>query len=230
MDKIKDYKVIKTIQKNGVNANVYLVEKEGRNYVAKHFTKSVKPYVQYGKSNHFGRRREGAHEIFDEIKKASEKHHFIIQFHERFKLANKWCIIIDYFEAKTMNEFLIRFKNDENKLISVIEKFALEVKLWHKNQFALGDAHLNNVLINELTEEIKLIDYSQIHHPEFKYCKKFKCFEPLNRRIDEDLVNNTKHFGKGFLTELKHSQTTLEIEIDLVQIFQRKYSNAFDNL
>lgn len=226
MEKIKDYTVIKTIQKNGENANVYLVEKGGNKFVAKHFTKSVKPYVQYAKHNHFGRRREGAHEVFKEIKIASEKHPFIIQFYERFKWDNKWCIIIDYFEGNTMNEFLFQFKNDEIKIISVIEKFALEVKLWHRNQFALGDAHLDNILVNNLTEEIKLIDYSQIHHPDFKYCVKFNCFSPINKRTDEDLENKTKHFGKGFITELKQTQTRLKIEIDLVQIFQNKYQNC----
>ncbi|MEO4005363.1 hypothetical protein [Flavobacterium sp. CAU 1735] len=226
MEKIKDYTVIKTIQENGENANVYLVEKEGKKFVAKHFTKSVKPYVQYGKKNHFGRRREGADEVFKEIKSVSEKHSFIIQFYEKFKWDKKWCIIIDYFEGNTMNEFLFLFKDDKIKILTIIEKFALEVKLWHKNQFALGDAHLDNILVNSLTEEIRLIDYSQMHHPDFKYCKKFNCFNPQNRRIDEDLENTTKHFGRGFITELRKAQTSLKIEIDLAQIFQNKYQNC----
>lgn len=144
---IKDYQIIETKQ-NGENANVYVVQNSNnKKFILKHFTKAIKPYLGYGKYNHFVRRREGSFEVFQEIKTISSKFPFLINFHERFKWNNKWCVVIEYFDGITISKYLSDNKDDDDKITRIIRKFADEVSLWHKNKFALGDAHLENVLI-----------------------------------------------------------------------------------
>ncbi len=225
METIGNYRILSTIQENGENANVYLVENlNGDKYIIKHFNKAVKSHVPYGKKNHFGRRREGNELVFNEIRETSLKHNFLITFHERFKWNGKWCIVIEYFHGITLNEFLEKYKDDNGKIISVMRNFADEVKLWHQNNFALGDPHLGNVLVNSDTYQVKLIDYSQLHNPSFKFCEKYDCFESNPRkRFDEDLVNNSGNFGKGFITELNITRERHGIESNLSEIFLKEY-------
>ena len=53
--------------------------------------------------------------VFNEIKNVSENFSFLINFYERFKWENKWCIVIEYFNGITFNRFLNLNKNNENK-------------------------------------------------------------------------------------------------------------------
>jgi serine/threonine protein kinase len=225
MEKIGDYKILSKIQENGENANVFLVENlKGKKFILKHFNKAVKSHIPYAKINHFGRRREGHELVFNEIKEASLNHDFLITFHKRFKWNQRWCIVIDYFDGITLNEFLRINKDDEGKVISVVKVFAKEVKLWHQNKFALGDPHLDNVLVNPNTHRVKLIDYSQLHNESFRFCEKYDCFRSdPNKRIKEDLINESKTLGKGFITELNRAKLRYEIESDLGEIFFEEY-------
>lgn len=68
-----------------------------------------------------------------------------------------------------------------------------------------------------------MIDYGKIHHPSFKYCQKFNCFDPENKRLVNDLENQTKYFGKGFITELAIHRHKHDILTDTPNIFKEKY-------
>ncbi|MFD0992888.1 lipopolysaccharide core heptose(II) kinase RfaY [Tenacibaculum geojense] len=222
MNKIKDFKIIKTLQQNGENADVFLVENENDKFIIKRFNKVPKCNNAYGKENHFGRRREGSELVFNEIKKKSNQYDFLIKFYERFKWNNDWCILIEFFEGITFREFINLNKNNTLDLIQGIKNFANEVSKWHKHNFSHGDPHLDNVLINK-NLEIKLIDYSQLHFPDFKYCKKYNCFTPNNRRINEDLIKTTSHFGRGFLKELENINNQTNFDLDFKKIFLENY-------
>lgn len=224
---IEKYNFIKTIQENGENADVFLIEdKLGQKFILKKFNKAVKSHIPYGKINHFGRRREGNELVFNEIKNVSERFSFLINFYERFKWGNKWCIVIEYFNGITFNHFLNLNKNSEKKISEGINSFAKEVKLWHQNNFALGDPHLGNVLINNKTSEIKLVDYSQLHYPGFKFCEKYDCFKSNSqKRIKEDLKNDSGKFGKGFIEELILAKKENGININLEELFLKEYEN-----
>lgn len=224
--RIRDYTVIETFQENGTNANIYLVKDDASiKYVLKEFSKKVMPYVGYSKYNHFGRRREGAALVFDEIKKASDKFDFLTKFYERFRWNNKWCVVIDYFEGETLGNFIKKNQNNSHKLETAIYNFAIEVSVWHRNGFAHGDPHLENVMINSNTLKVKLIDYSQIHHQSFDCCNLFNCFEKdgSSKRFQEDLVNQGK-MGKGFLSDLREIDQKYDHRAKLVSIFEEIYT------
>ena len=100
------------------------------------------------------------------------------------------------------------------------------LSIWHNAGFAHGDPHLDNVMVethSNDTIKIKLIDYCQIHHSDFKYCQKLNCFNAaLHDRFKEDLSNSGK-LGKGFRTALKKMDA--DLEIDLCAIFDATYNS-----
>jgi hypothetical protein len=70
---------------------------------------------------------------------------------------------------------------------------------------------------------IKLIDYGQLHHPDFHYCKKVNCYKDKNKRINEDLKNTNNKLGNGFLKGLIDLENALNIPNQLSSIFKKAY-------
>jgi serine/threonine protein kinase len=223
IQKIAEYKIIKLIQPNGENANVYLVEDEdSKKFIIKEFNKRVQPYVGLSKNNHYGRRREGAEIVFNEIDKISQKNKFLIRFYKRFKYNNKWCILLEYIEGETLGNFLRKNNENKSKIINIVEKFATEIRDWHNNGFAHGDPHLENVIV-ENENSIKLIDYGQLHHQSFSCCQRFKCFNNNIDRFSEDLINKSGKLGQGFITEIEKLENELNLKKILSETFKNKY-------
>jgi len=232
LGKIK-YKVTKKLledQGNRPNANIYICEDEkGKKYILKHFySKSPVSFIGYSKYNHYGRRRDGSSKVFNEIQEKNSQYHFLLKHIERIKHKNKWLIILEYIEGSTLSEFIkTNHSKDFNKVNIVIEQFGLELKKWHASKFAHGDPHLDNVMVsiqNNETYIIKLIDYGQLHHPDFHYCKKVNCFHNTDKRINEDLKNNSNKLGKGFLNGLIDLEKSLNMPNMLTPIFNKAYN------
>jgi serine/threonine protein kinase len=213
------------------NANVYLCEDEnGKKFIAKHFYKQrPMPYIAYAKWNHYGRRRDGSNKVFNEIKEAGKNNEFIIDHIDRIKHKGKWVIILEYINGITLNEFIMKNKSNKVLVFAAVIALAKTLSEWHRNGFAHGDPHLGNCLIistgiNGL--EIYLIDYSQIHHKDFHYCKHFDCFKSNHeRRLKEDLINPSKKLGRGFKFEISALSEKLGYGNDLTVLFDEHYSH-----
>jgi serine/threonine protein kinase len=224
------YKVTKQLfinQGNRRNANIYLCENEnGTIFILKHFyEKSPVSFIGYNKYNHYGRRRDGSLKVFNEIQQKNQKHDFLLKHIERIKHNNKWLIILEYVDGVTLLNFIKNnYQNNFKKVENVIIEFGKALKAWHTDNFAHGDAHLENVMVKYKNEKIsiKLIDYGQIHHPDFHYCKKIGCFASHNR-ADEDLKNNSNKLGNGFLKGLIDLEDCLNINNKLSDIFLKAY-------
>lgn len=128
-----------------------------------------------------------------------------------------------------MSEFIYNnYKKRIEAIKKVIEIFALTLSEWHGNQFAHGDPHLDNVIVmeDEVTNEfaIRLIDYCQIHHPSFHYCKVYECFDPnFDKRIKQDLHESSGKLGKGFRHGIIEISKELGFSNMLVEIFDKFY-------
>ncbi|WP_158994036.1 lipopolysaccharide core heptose(II) kinase RfaY [Mucilaginibacter sp. L196] len=213
------------------NANIYLCkDKDGNNFIAKHFYKQCPmPNVAYGKKNHFGRRRDGSRVVFDEIKLQSQSNDFLIKHLDRFKYKGKWIIILEYIQGQTLTEYIRKNKEDASKIHSAVKALAKTLSTWHKNGFAHGDPHLDNSIItmDEANQpKVSLIDYCQLHHESFKYCKQYNCFgTDTKRRIKEDLINPQENFGRGFKQELINLQIELGYGNDFSETFDAHYLN-----
>lgn len=226
----KHYTILKDIAAgNRPNANVYLCEDElGEKFVAKHFYKQrPMPYLAYAKKNHYGRRRDGSTKVFEEIKKASRNNNFIVNHLERIKHKGKWVIIIEYIEGITLTKFLERNRSDIAVLSEAVIALAKTLTQWHMNGFAHGDPHLDNCLIKmDNTGQLVayLIDYSQIHHKDFHYCKHFNCYSPNHKkRLNEDIINPNKGFGRGFKYEISEFSKKCGYGNQLTAIFDEHY-------
>ncbi|URC11073.1 lipopolysaccharide core heptose(II) kinase RfaY [Flavobacterium sp. B183] len=228
----KIYAVTKRLLENQgdrPNANIYICEDEKNvKYILKHFySKTPVSFIGYSKHNHYGRRRDGSHRVFNEIQKKNSQYPFLLKHIERIKHKNKWLIILEYIEGSTLSEFVkINHSKDFNKVNNAIEQFGLELKNWHSSEFAHGDPHLDNVMISNKNDDnyiIKLIDYGQLHHPDFHYCKKVNCYKDKNKRINEDLKNTNNKLGNGFLKGLIDLENALNIPNQLSSIFKKAY-------
>jgi|GEM_PF-2153477 len=224
------YKITKDIATGDrPNANVYLCEDStGKKFIAKHFYKQrPMPFLAYAKKNHYGRRRDGSKAVFNEIKDAGKKNEFVVRHVDRIKHKGKWVIIIDFIDGTTLTDFIWKNRSDKSLLSNAIKALANTLSIWHSNEFAHGDPHLDNCLIvrdnnNEL--KVFLIDYSQIHHPTFQYCKRFNCYTPNSeKRMNEDLINPATNFGRGFKTELSALSEKLDYGTHLKDVFEENY-------
>ena len=77
---------------------------------------------------------------------------------------------------------------------------------------------------NDGSLKATLLDYSQIHHKDFHYCKQYDCFtsNPL-KRIKEDLHNTSGKLGKGFKAELLALERELGLDNILSLTFEKHY-------
>ena len=222
------YKITKAIAAdNRPNANIYLcVDENGQELIAKHFYNGkVSPMVPYGKKNHFGRRRDGSEDVFHEIKKKSKEHDFLINHYERIWVEGHWIIIIEYIKGDLLSEFISKQYNSNLNLVKdVVAKLAETLSRWHSNGFAHGDPHLDNAIVQICNgiPKVTLIDYSLIHHSDFKYCKRIGCFGSIYNRIKEDLRNDS-NMGPGFLYTLEE----LEDKLGLGTILSEKFNDVY---
>ncbi|AZI66604.1 hypothetical protein EIB71_02425 [Kaistella daneshvariae] len=226
--KSDDYEFIKIIAgPNRPNANVYLCKNnQGQTFIAKHFY-NHHPMADIGRNryNHYGRRRDGSNRVFNEIKSNNSQFPFLVKHIDRVKYQGKWIIIQEYVEGVTLTEYIKSnySKNPVNVLLA-IENFAKELKNWHDNQFAHGDPHLDNVIIENKTMNIKLIDYCQIHHPSFHYCIKYDCYNSdKNKRIKQDLHASSSKLGKGFRQGLLELDSLLHTNYEFINQFDKNY-------
>ncbi len=226
----RKYKVIrKLIEEDRPNANIFLcADEDGKRYIAKHFYKNhPMPNVAYGKKNHFGRRRDGSRLVFSELHSKSLQHSFLIDHIERIKHYGKWVIILEYVEGVTFDSFIRRNASTPLLVENAVKALAEKLAELHNNGFAHGDPHLDNCLIEYTTNSVlkaTLIDYCQLHHKDFKYCKQYGCFDlSRHNRQKQDLNNETKHFGRGFRAELIKLERGLSLGSNLSNLFDKYY-------
>ena len=225
------YEVIKCISgPKRPNANVYLCKTEnGDHFIAKHFYNKIPmPNISYGKKNHYGRRRDGSILVFNEIREKCKSYPFLVKHLERIRFKNKWIIIQEYIEGQTFYDFIIENKDNLNIVLKAVEILAKTLTLWHCNKFAHGDPHLENAIIQTYSDgnmNVKLIDYSQIHHPDFHYCKKYECFSNQNRnRRSHDLHEPCNKLGRGFRTGLAEVGVEIMQKEKLLLHFDKNYT------
>jgi serine/threonine protein kinase len=151
---------------------------------------------------------------------------FLIKHHTRAHHNGKWVIILDHVPGITLKEFITRnYKTDISKVNEGVAEFARTIDTWHRSGFAHGDPHTDNALIDPETMRVVLIDYSQIHHPEFHYCKEYGCFDPDPlRRVREDIANEEANLGDGFRTHLGYLQDEHNLGTHLTDIFDNHYT------
>ncbi|PQJ08917.1 hypothetical protein CJD36_021875 [Flavipsychrobacter stenotrophus] len=228
----KTYTVIRLLAEEGrPNANVYLCQDEaGQKFVAKHFY-GTSPSAVVGLSvhNHYGRRRDGSQTVFNEIQKC-HSYDFIVKHIERLHFKGKWLIILEYIDGEMLGDFIRKtLKTDIELVKRCIKNLAETLSQWHNNGFAHGDPHLNNAMVQpNNNHSVKLIDYSQIHHDDFQYCREYDCFASnKNRRITEDLENDFNgKIGEGFRYELLCMDEELGLDTMLTTSFDIQYKNS----
>jgi hypothetical protein len=222
----KTYFIKCALKLDGTHSEVFVVEDENGNpFVLKKFweRKRANAWLAYrSKENHFGRQREAHYQVFQEINEMSELHPFLVKhvYKTKFWYKNKgvwtWCWVVlqEYIQGKSIRAIINQSRGDSTVLEKAFLLLGETLKLWHSKNLAHGDPHLENTIVEfegESPTNVKLVDYSQIHHPSFKFCVRCKCFEPLNRRILEDIENNGV-MGKGFLTEIKVLEDQMKIK------------------
>lgn len=224
------YEITEGISLNRDNADIYLCkDQDGVKYAAKYFCHGIpRPNIAYGKHNHYGRMREGSNSVFNEIREKSIAYNFIVTYHARIRHKNHWLIIMDYVQGYDLKTYLLaNAHNEPEKSLKAIKAFAEELAKWHNNGFAHGDPHLMNCIIdaNEAKEfSATLIDYSQIHHKDFHYCKKYKCFDPPLYRVWEDFENEFNgKLGAGFEVDIRSVQNELNLGDTLINEFNLHY-------
>jgi len=228
-----EYLILKKLSdEDRPNANVYLcIDQQGQKYVAKHFyNRFPAANVGWNTYNHYGRRRDGSSIVFQEIKSKSDEHDFIVKHIDRINFRGKWIIIQEYIEGETLKDFILKhYRSDMERTEAAIIALAKTLTVWHVHGFAHGDPHLNNAIIREDADglSVVLIDYSQIHHRDFFYCKKYDCFhsDPA-KRIHEDLEHHFGKFGPGFRYDLARLEKQLNLGNRLSALFDRYYCNS----
>jgi len=213
------------------NANVYLcADSHGQKYIAKHFyNRFPAANVGWNAYNHYGRRRDGSSIVFHEIKTKSIQHDFIVRHIDRINFRGKWIIIQEYIEGETLKDFILaNYRYDMERTEAAVMALAKTLTIWHAHGFAHGDPHLNNAIIREPAGgdlKVVLIDYSQIHHKDFFYCKKYDCFgSDPDKRIKEDLEHHFGSFGPGFRYDLMALEKQLKLGNRLSALFDRYYA------
>ena len=212
------YKITKPIAADDrPNANVYLCEDQnGTEFIAKHFYNGTPvSFIGLSVYNHYGRRRDGSNLVFNEIKKKTKDHDFLIKHIDRIKYDGSWIIILEYVEGDPLYHFITKnYLKQPDTVKLAIAELANTLRKWHTNGFAHGDPHLDNAMVHfhEGKIAIRLIDYGIIHHADFECCKRIGCFNPeWYNRIEEDLENDSDKLGRGFLEGLKSLENQLKL-------------------
>jgi hypothetical protein len=214
---------------NRPNAEVYLCEDDkGDKYIAKHFTKSPSAVVGLSRYNHYGRRRDGSETVFGEIQQKNQLFPFLVKHIDRIRYNGKWLIILEYVPGVALSEFIYsNYEDNFNKVAQAVAALGVTLSNWHGNGFAHGDPHLDNAIVTlgeNDAPNIVLIDYCQIHHKDFSYCKSFDCFDTdPEKRIREDLENRCGKLGGGFRSDIVDVQKELELDSCLVETFDLCY-------
>jgi RIO-like serine/threonine protein kinase len=210
------------------NANIYLCEDtSGNKYIAKHFyNQAPMANIALGRHNHYGRRRDGSAWVFGEIHEKNKHYDFLVKHVERIRYNCKWIIILEFIEGEPLSKFIRATHNTNLSKVDEAVKIFTEVLVkWHTNNFAHGDPHLDNVMIDPVAMKVVLIDYSQIHHPDFWYCQEYGCYDPdPQRRFKHDLDNYTHKLGDGFRTCLTYLDDELNLGTRLTDIFDKHYT------
>lgn len=229
------YTVIKGISIDRDNADIYLCEdRNGERLVAKYFcNRTPVSNIGLGVYNHYGRGRDGSERVFTEIKDKSKQHSFLIEHIDRVKYDGSWIIFIEFVEGTILRGFIeTNYHENTSAEIESVKALAETLATWHNSGFAHGDPHLENAIIqitNDGQYVVKLIDYGQIHHKDFHYCKEYECFEPNPlRRIYEDLENDSGKLGMGFRADIIELQEDLEIDNILVDAFDKRYKELIN--
>lgn len=238
IDKIQ-YLVLQNIA-NGADSEIFIIENSNKEkFILKAFKEKKKahPKTNHGNFNHYGKVRDAHPDIFKEIEQKSHSHSFLVKHicTIKYVYANqknistwRWLLVLEYIEGVTLGTFINNnYQNNLSLVQKAITLLGQTVKEWHQNEFAHGDPHLGNAIVQidktGIPIAIKLIDYSQIHNSSFKWCKRCSCFPNDNpdKRFKEDL-NNNQCTGKGFLTELKNIALKLNIANSNFELFFNK--------
>jgi len=210
------------------NAHIYLcTDDNGDKFIAKHFyNQAPMANIALGEHNHYGRRRDGSEWVFGEIHEKNKYHDFLVKHVERIRYNSKWVIILEFIEGEPLSKFIrATYNTDIAKVDEAVRNFTKVLVEWHTNNFAHGDPHLDNVMIAPATMKVTLIDYSQIHHPDFYYCQQYGCYSPDPQlRFKHDLDNYTHKLGDGFRNCLTYLDDELKLGTRLTDIFDKNYT------
>lgn len=202
------------------------ITEEGQEVIIKLYPKGKEASAfDFGKNNHYGRMRDVSEVVFDEITLMGKQHDFLVRFIDRGRIEDAWVLVIEKVPGKLLYDFLLDNINDKEILTQACDLLGKEIRKWHNAQFAHGDAHLKNVIIDFSRNSIKLVDLNMVHHPLFESCKKANCcFDTMqpNNRYAEDL-GNTTGMGRGFIHELQLFEKENRIDSLLVDAFMEGY-------
>jgi hypothetical protein len=228
--RLRHYRVSGVVRRGWKTAEIYkVIGSDKKKYILKYFHRSVpKCDIGRNKFNHYGRRRDGSELVFDEIQSKCRLHEFLVDHIERLRVGDKWAIVIEFVEGVVLGDFILQnHKNERKRVISAIEALGQALSEWHANEFAHGDPHIFNAILVKRRDSfvVRLFDYSEIHHPDFVYCRKYKCYsvDPF-RRIREDLRNPTGRVGMGFVADLERMEGELGLGTMLSDAFQQHYT------
>ncbi len=222
----KTFSILRPLKEDGTHANAYLVtDREGTSFLLKKFLdkKRACGWLPYrSKRNHFGRVREASWRVFPELKAITLKYPFLVNHYSRDRYWYKkgeewtwcWVIIQEFIEGENLGSYL--FDGNFASSAEMRESLVLLGKAlgeWHRNEIAHGDPHLYNAILQiqeDKPYKVRLVDYSQMHHPGFHYCRKCNCFSPTDRRLQEDF-ENTGSMGSGFINGIRDLEEKLKI-------------------
>jgi serine/threonine protein kinase len=226
----KEYKIVERInEEDRPNAYVDIcIDQNNQMFIAKHFYKQPpSANIALSKHNHYGRRRDGSLTVFNEIQTKNNLFPFLVKHIARINYLGKWVIILEHIQGEMLKEFIIsNYKNNIELVVGAISELGKTLATWHANGFAHGDPHLDNVIVTQENNSLKttLIDYCQIHHPDFVYCRQYECFtNPPDKRFKEDLVNHSGKLGYGYKSDLIGIDKNLNLSVSLAGIFEDSY-------
>jgi serine/threonine protein kinase len=145
------YTINKEISVERENADIYLCENAGgQKFIIKYFCNiTPRSNIAYGVYNHFGRGRDGSRSVFDEIRRESALHDFIVTHYERVRYDGSWLIIMEFIEGVDLRDFLVKnYTVSFDKVLDAVKALAQTLANWHNHGFAHGDPHLENAILH----------------------------------------------------------------------------------
>ncbi len=207
----------------GACAQVFKAQaSDGQQRLIKKYPKgrAARPYTR-GRRNHYGTMRDVSKVVFDELRKLAERCPFVPKLIERQRIDGSWFLVMEFVRGQNFAELLQESLTVPGRAEAASELLGRVVRQWHNAGIAHGDPHLYNALVElegVAPSSVRLIDMNMVHHPSFKYCQRCGCsFDRTQERnrYDEDLRNNDRRVGAGFLNELEReapirAQTMIE--------------------